>query len=518
MGLCSPASRDFLDSWMTHFLGIDLGTSAVKAVVVDETQVVRAEATQAITTTRPSEGWGEQDPQDWWRVVGQVVDRLKAQSAAALADVRAIGLSGQMHAAVLLGKDGVVLRPAIIWSDVRSQAQCQQLAEAHPELIDTAGVIPMPGFTAPKLMWLSEHEPATYDRIATVLQPKDYLRFRMTGEFVSDMSEAAGTWWLDQARRSWSLPALAATRSRREWMPRLVEGSVPSAVLRADVARSWGLVGNVCVAGGAGDVAAAAIGLGAIADGAALISLGTSAQLFVSTAAYRPAAPNLLIHAFCHALPHRWFQMAAMLNGASCLAWAAQLLGCDVGDLIERTTARYHRPGALLFLPYLGGERTPHNNPLARGVIFGATVDTDAIALAQAVMEGVACSIADAHAALASSGTRIAGAAFVGGGAQSKLWARMLASLLNIPLTRHVGADKGPAFGAARLARMALTGESPEAVAGPPEIHDVTEPDPTMVPLYQEQLLRFRALYRAVVDEFRRPSVTDLGTAAPSQH
>jgi xylulokinase len=349
---------------MTHFLGIDLGTSAVKAVVVDEAQVVRAQATQAIATMRLGEGWAEQDPQDWWLVVSAVIDQLKAQCAAALADVGAIGLSGQMHGAVLLGKDGDVLRPAIIWSDVRSQAQCQALAAAHSELIAVVGVVPMPGFTAPKLMWLSEHEPALCDRIVAVLSPKDYLRFRMTGEFVSDMSDAAGTWWLDEARRSWSFPALAATRSRREWMPRLVEGSVPAAVLHPDVARSWGLGDNVCVAGGAGDVAAAAIGLGAIADGAALISLGTSAQLFVSTAAYRPAAPNLLIHAFCHALPNRWFQMAAMLNGASCLAWTAQLLGCDVGELIEQTAARYQRPGALLFLPYLGGERTPHNTTL----------------------------------------------------------------------------------------------------------------------------------------------------------
>jgi xylulokinase len=502
---------------MTHFLGIDLGTSAVKAVVVDEAQGVRAQAMQAIATMRLGEGWAEQHPQDWWSAVSAVIDRLNTQNAAAMADVRAIGLSGQMHGAVLLGKDGIVLRPAIIWSDVRSQPQCQGLAEAHPELIAVAGVVPMPGFTAPKLMWLSEHEPALYDRVVSVLSPKDYLRWRMTGELVTDMSDAAGTWWLDQARRSWSPPALAATRSRREWMPRLVEGTMPAAVLRADVARSWGLGGNVCVAGGAGDVAAAAIGLGAIADGAALISLGTSAQLFVSTAAYRPAAANMLIHAFCHALPNRWFQMAAMLNGASCLAWAAQLLKCDIGGLIERTTARYQRPGALLFLPYLGGERTPHNNPHARGVIFGATVDTDAVALAQAVMEGVACSIADAHAALASSGTHIECAAFVGGGARSKLWARMLANLLNIPLTRHVGADKGPAFGAARLARVASSGEAPEVVAGRPEVEDVTEPDPKMIPLYQEQLVRYRALYRAVVHEFRRSSVTDRGTAAPCQ-
>lgn len=501
---------------MAHFLGIDLGTSAVKAVVVDEGQFVCAQATQAIATTRMRNGWVEQDPDGWWMVVCQVVDRLKQNNAAALADVRSIGLSGQMHGAVLLDKSGAPIRPAIIWSDARSHAQCLELVKNHPELVQVTGVLPMPGFTAPKVMWIAEHEPVHYARIATVLLPKDYLRFKMTGERVSDMSDAAGTWWLDEAERTWSQPALAATRARREWMPRLVEGNAWSGVLKADLARDWGLPTNVLVAGGAGDAAAAAVGLGAVADGAALISLGTASQLFVTTARYRPAAANRLVHAFCHALPDRWFQMAAMLNGASCLAWAAELVGRDIAGLLAETLARYSGPGDVLFLPYLSGERTPHNNPQARGVLFGATPNTDAAAFIQAVLEGVAFSIADAQNTLRQAGTRIDEAAFVGGGAKSDLWTRILANVLNIPLTRYVGADIGPAFGAARLARMALTGEAAGAVLVAPEVHDVTIPEPAVAAAYHQRLERFRTLYGVLRDQFWVESGTHGSSATPA--
>jgi xylulokinase len=487
---------------MAHYLGIDLGTSAIKAVVVDDAQVVRAQAAQPIATMRLSEGRVEQDPDSWWTAMCRIGDRLKHEYAAAMEDVRAVGLSGQMHGAVLIASSGAPLRPAIIWSDARSHRQCLELVRNYPELVGITGVLPMPGFTAPKLMWIAENEPETYARIATVLLPKDYLRFKMTGECVSDMSDAAGSWWLDEVKRNWSPLAIAATRARLEWMPKLVEGNAPAGILHPNLARRWGLRENVPVAGGAGDAAAAAIGLGAIADGAALISLGTAAQLFVTTQAYRPAAAEMLIHAFCHALPKRWFQMAAMLNGASCLAWAADLLGRDISGLLEETEAGYRRPQELLFLPYLSGERTPHNNPRARGVIFGASADTNAAALTQAVLEGVAYSIADAQESLGKAGTPIDTAGVVGGGAKSKLWTRILANVLNMPLTRYVGADIGPAFGAARLARMAATGEGAESVAVAPEVHDVTYPEPALAAAYRPSLERFRHLYLAVRDQF----------------
>ncbi len=256
------------------------------------------------------------------------------------------------------------------------------------------------------------------------------------------------------------------------------------------------------VAGGAGDAAAGAIGLGAIREGDAFLSLGTSGQLFVSTADFRPA-PETLVHAFCHAVPDRWFQMAAMLNGASCLAWAAGLLGAPIPDLLNEAEARFAGPGSLLFLPYLTGERTPHDDPHARGVFFGLSPETDRAAIAQAVIEGVAFSFADAKACLERAGTGLAGAGVIGGGARSAFWTRILASVLDLPLTRFDGADKGPAFGAARLGRLAATGEAPEAVCTAPPVLDVVEPDPSLAAAFRPRIEAFRRLYQVLRPEFR---------------
>jgi xylulokinase len=314
------------------YLGIDLGTSAAKAVLVDDDQVVVGQATAPVSTDRPRELWSEQDPETWWVAVETAVGRLRRETPEPFAKVRSIGLSGQMHGAVLLGADDRPLRPAILWNDGRSYREADELARVSG-LAPIVGVLPMAGFTAPKLLWLSRHEPEIVRSLETVLLPKDYIRLKLTGERVTDMSDAAGTWWLDQAARDWSDAALAATGLERSRMPILVEGSAAAGSLRRDVAARWGLPGSVIVAGGAGDAAAGAVGLGAISDGAAFLSLGTSGQLFVTTGRYRPA-PQDMIHAFCHALPGLWFQMAAILNGASCLAWAAGLLGQEIHALM----------------------------------------------------------------------------------------------------------------------------------------------------------------------------------------
>ena len=315
---------------MAHYLGIDVGTSAVKALIVDERQGVAAEAEIALEVSRPHNLWSEQDPEAWWRAVQAAVDQLRAKAPDALAEIGGIGLSGQMHGAVLLDEADRPLRPAILWNDGRSFREAEELGARHPALSRAMGVIPMPGFTAPKLVWLARHEPETFRKVRTVLLPKDYIRLKLTGARVTEMSDAAGTWWLDEASRSWSDEALAATGLDRSRMPDLVEGSQASGAVRPEIARQWGLRPGVVVAGGGGDAAAGAVGLGAIEDGAAFISLGTSGQLFVTTRHFSPA-PEALVHSFCHAVPDRWFQMAAMLNGASCLAWAAGLLKADIG-------------------------------------------------------------------------------------------------------------------------------------------------------------------------------------------
>jgi len=486
-----------------HYLGIDVGTSAVKAILVDERQTAVAEADVPLQVSRPHDLWSEQDPEIWWEAVQSALDQLRTQSPSALPDIRGIGLSGQMHGAVLLDENDLPLRPAILWNDGRSFREAQELGAKYPELSHATGVIPMPGFTAPKLVWLARHEPEIFRAVRKVMLPKDYIRFKLTGEIVTEMSDAAGTWWLDEAKRDWSDEALAATGLTRDHMPSLVEGSQPSGTLRADMAQRWGLRSDVVVAGGAGDAAAGAIGLGAIEDGSAFISLGTSGQLFVTTQDFSPA-PEAVVHSFCHAVPGRWFQMAAMLNGASCLAWGAHLLKRDIDELLRETEDAYRKPSSVLFLPYLAGERTPHNDPYARGVFFGLSPRTQETDLVQAILEGVAFSFADAKQCLEQAGTPLTYAGMIGGGSRSVFWARIFASVLNVPMLRYQGSDKGPAFGAARLARLAATGEAPEAVCTAPSIIETIEPEPHLVELYGPRIEAFRSLYRALKPEFMR--------------
>jgi xylulokinase len=493
------------------YLGIDVGTSAVKAVLVDGAQAVLAEAAGPLEVQRPRPLWSEQDPEAWWTAVEDVAARLRAEAPQAFGAVKGIGLSGQMHGAVLLGEDDRPLRPAILWNDGRSFADAAALNRDHPELPSITGILAMPGFTAPKLVWLARREPEVIAALRTVLLPKDFVRLRLTGERITEMSDAAGTWWLDEAARDWSDAALAATGLARRHMPGLVEGSDGGGTLRPELAQRWGLPPGILVAGGAGDAAAGAVGLGALADGASFLSLGTSGQLFVTTSTYRPA-PEALVHAYAHAVPGRWFQMAAMLNGASVMAFMADLLGAGIADLLGQAEAAYRGPADLLVLPYLTGERTPHNDPHARGVIFGLTPETGREALMQAALEGIAFSFADATRSLEQSGTRIPQAGVIGGGARSRLLIRILASVLRIPLTRYRGADKGPAFGAARLARLAVTGEPVEAVCTLPPVLDVTEPDPLLADAYAGRLEAFRRLYGALKPEFPRAAERDMAS------
>ena len=482
------------------FLGIDLGTSAVKAVLIDEASAVIAEASEPLAISRPKPLWSEQNAPDFWVAVCTVLDGFKRDHAKALAKVQGIGLSGQMHGAVVLDAADAPVRPVILWNDGRSAQECAELARDFPHLPDITGVVPMPGFTAPKLLWLKRNEPENFAKIRCVLLPKDYLRLKLTGVKATEMSDAAGTWWLDEANRAWSDEALAATGVTLAQMPTLLEGNAISGTLLPELAARWGM-GKVLVAGGAGDAAAGAIGLGAISDGDAFISLGTSGQLFAVTNSYRPA-PSTLVHAFAHALPNTWLQMAAMLNGASPLAWGASLMGTDPKTLVDEAQAQFKAPASEIFLPYLSGERTPHNNPDAKGVFFGMNGDTNRGRLGQAILEGVAYSFADAQAAVEAAGTTIRQAGVIGGGAKSAFWMQILSNVLDIPLIRYVGADKGPAFGAARLARLAVTGESPADVCVRPDILDVTEPQADRVQAYKPKIAQFRRLYKALKAEF----------------
>ena len=487
------------------YLGIDLGTSGVKAVLVDDDGRIAAQSVVPLDVSTPRPLWSEQAPQDWWTATGRAVDELKAEHGGALAATRAIGLSGQMHGATLLDRRGEALRPAILWNDGRSGAECAALEAAVRGSRRITGNLAMPGFTAPKLLWVAAHEPEVFARVAKVLLPKDYLRYRLSGEHAAEMSDASGTLWLDVANRRWSEEMLAATGLDLGHMPRLVEGSEPSASLAPAFVRRWGMSGEVVIAGGAGDNAAGAAGVGTVAPGRAFLSLGTSGVLFAANRAYAPN-PERAVHAFCHCFPGTWHQMSVILSAAASLAWAAAVTGADdeAALVAEASPVEGRLERAPLFLPYLTGERTPHNDPHAKGAFFGLDQATGRADLGWAVLEGVAFAFADGYDALLEAGTRIDEVSVIGGGARSSLWGRILAAALGLPLTYHTGSEVGPALGAARLARLAATGEHPVKVCTPPPVARVVEPDEVLAARLAPRLERWRTLYRVLRPEMRR--------------
>ncbi|MGA0613126.1 xylulokinase [Paracoccus sp. KR1-242] len=474
------------------YLGIDLGTSGVKATLIDDNQQALGSETAGLTVSRPHPNWSEQDPADWILATRHAVGALARSHD--LSSVGGIGLSGQMHGAVALDAAGAVLRPAILWNDTRSHAEAAEL-DAKPEMRRLSGNIVFPGFTAPKLVWMARHEPDLFARVACVLLPKDYLRLWLTGERVSEMSDASGTSWLDVAGRDWSGALLSASGMSRAQMPALVEGSEVSGVLRRELAAEWGITGSVVVAGGAGDNAATAIGAGTVAKGQGFVSLGTSGVVFAASDHFLPA-PETAVHAFCHALPGRWHQMGVILSASAALEWLAGVLDTSPAELTS-DLGPLQPPGSAMFLPYLSGERTPHNDALAKGLLAGLTPLTDRAALTRAVLEGVTFALADNLTALRAAGAELDGLLALGGGARSDYWLRLIASVLDLPVMLPVGGDYGAAFGAARLGMMAATGAGSDEICAMPAIAAEIRPDPALVPAFAESHARFRALYPA---------------------
>jgi xylulokinase len=493
--LATPSAIRRRQLYVSMYLGIDLGTSAVKTVLVDSAQRVIASESRPLTTASPLSGYCEQDPAQWVDATFATLDALKATHASALAVVEGIGLSGQMHGATLLDASARPLRPCILWNDGRSVAECRILEQRWPALRATTGNKAMPGFTAPKLLWIAMHEPEVFAATKLVLLPKAYLRLVLTGEAVEDVSDASGSLWLDAARRDWSDAALAATGLSRDHMPRLVEGCAPAATLRSELAQRWGMIRRPIFAGGAGDNPAGAVGIGAIRAGTAFISLGTSGALLAPTS--RMAAnPDRGVHTFCHAIPAMWIQAGAILSAASCLAWISRLFGIAEAELLAPLGSRPQLPSPVSFLPYLAGERTPHDDPVVRGMLDGLSHGTDREAIVQAVLEGVAFALADCRDVLADAGIGIAEADAIGGGSRSRFWLAVLASVLNVPIHRFAEGETGAAFGAARLGRLAVTGEAIDTVCTPPRRIETFEPDRVLVDAYADRLPTWRELYR----------------------
>lgn len=481
------------------YMGIDVGTSGIKAVIIDDAGTVVSESRAELTVSRPQPLWSEQDPSDWWAATNKAVSLLSAEFRA---KVRAVGLSGQMHGAVLLNAARKVIRPAILWNDGRSGAECDELLKREPRAHELTGNLIMPGFTAPKLLWVKGHEPKAWDEVDLVLLPKDYIRLRMTGEAATDLSDASGTLWVDVGQRKWSSEMLAATDLTEANMPRLCEGSEPTGILRDELAEAWGMA-RVPVCAGGGDNAAGAVGVGVIDDGDALLSLGTSGVLFAATREFRPNVAGT-VHAFCHAIPERWHQMSVMLNAASCIDWVvAATNAASVPDVLKAIEDSGRTDTPELFLPYLTGERTPHNDPHAKGVFFGMTASTDSLALAMATLQGVALALSDGMQVLTDAGTRFDSITVIGGGSRSSYWGKILASTLNKPLIYRTGADLGPSYGAARLARLSLGDGDVATVCTAPPIEHVIEPDRRLSDIMAAKRDTFRGVYKALKPLFR---------------
>ena len=473
------------------FLGLDLGTSGLKAIVIDDTQRVMGEASAPLSVSRPRDGWSEQAPADWIAAADRVLAGLGRDL---LGSVRGIGLSGQMHGATLLDAADNVLRPCILWNDTRAHAEAAEL-DADPEFRAVTGNIVFPGFTAPKLVWVGRHEPAVFGRVARVLLPKDYLRLWLTGEHVADMSDAAGTGWLDTGGRAWSESLLAKTGLARDAMPRLVEGSEVSGTVRREVCERFVLHASCVVAGGGGDNAASGIGVGVVRAGQAFVSLGTSGVLFAANDGYRPA-PATAVHTFCHALPGAWHQMGVILAATDALNWFATLVGTDAAPLTA-ALGPLLPPGKTRFLPYLGGERTPLNDAAIRAAFVGLEHATDRPAATRAVLEGVTFAIRDCRDALSATGTRIDRLLAVGGGSRSDYWLSAIATALGTPVLVPAAGDFGGAFGAARLGLMAATGAGAE-IATLPRIARTVDPVAGLVRSYDEGHARYAAARTAI--------------------
>jgi xylulokinase len=472
-------------------VGLDVGTSSVKGVALGEDGRVHAMAESGYEFATPQPGWTEQDPALWWDAALSVLGELSRVSG----DPRGIGLSGQMHGLVALDAGDRVLRPALLWNDQRTSVEATEIEQRMggvAGLVAATGNRALTGFTAPKLLWMERHEPDVYARIASVMLPKDYVRLRLCGEHATDVTDASGTLWFDVERRRWSSGVVSELGVPEEWLPPALE----SAAVSGETSE------GVPVAAGAGDQGAGALGVGAIAEGPASIVLGTSGVV-CSPMDHYAAHPEGRLQASCHAVPDGWFAMGVMLSAAGSLAWLARVLGssASIAELIVE--AERWPPGCegLVFLPYLTGERSPHADPGARGAFVGLSARHDRGALVRATLEGVAFGLRDSLDLVRSlrAGELLDVARVSGGGAQSDLWLKILASVFELPLERPM-VEEGAAYGAALLGGVAagVWTSAAEAVSACVRVRETVEPEPGWIPVYAELRERFRALYPAV--------------------
>jgi xylulokinase len=498
-----------------YLLGIDVGTSGSKAILIDADGAVKASVTTEYPLYTPQPLWAEQNPSDWWAATVTSIKQALGDSSVAAADVAGVGLTGQMHGLVLLDAQGEVLRPCIMWNDQRTAAQCAAITEkvGLDNVLRLTGNPILPGFTAPKIVWVREHEPDVYAKVAKVLLPKDYARYRLTGGFFGEVSDASGTSMFDVGQRRWSDEMLQALEIPREWLPEVTESPEVSARVSAEAARETGLLEGTPVVGGGGDQAAQAVGTGIVAEGVVSATLGTSGVVFAASDSYR-VEPQGRLHAFCHAVPGMWHLMGVMLSAAGSFRWyrdtlgqeevaQAQEAGRDAYDILTEAAAEV-APGCegLLFLPYLTGERTPYPDPNARGVFFGLTLRHGKPHMTRAVLEGVAYGLLDSLELMRALGLSIEQVRASGGGARSSLWRQILADVFDAEIVT-VNVTEGAAYGAALLAGVGagVYADVPAACEAAIRLTGRTEPGPA-VSVYADYYPRYRALYPALAPEF----------------
>jgi xylulokinase len=473
---------------------------------VDESGEMVAEASAEYPIHSPRPGWTEQDPEDWWEGAREALGRVAAETAETGDEVVGLGLTGQMHGSVFLDGSGEVIRPAILWNDQRTEAQCREITEAVGEerLIALAGNPALTGFQAPKILWLRDEEPESYSRVSSILLPKDYVRLRLTGEHATDASDAAGTLLLDVRERDWSGEILEALEIPREWIPEVYEGPESTGELDAAVAGELGMPPGIPVAAGGGDNAAAAVGVGVVEEGLLSSSVGTSGVLFAASEGFNPD-PSGRVHAFCHAVPGGYHLMGVTLSAGGSLQWWRDATGTDYDELVQE--ASRVEPGAegLVFLPYLSGERTPHLDPRARGAFVGLTARHGIPHMTRAVMEGVVFSLRDSLEIVRELEMPVDQVRATGGGARSSLWRELQADVYGVPI-RRTTADEGPAHGAALLSGVAagVYRDVGEACSTVRLRDEVTEPDPERSRTYEEIYELYRSLYPATASAMHR--------------
>ncbi|SNY91241.1 xylulokinase [Cohaesibacter sp. ES.047] len=480
------------------YLGIDLGTSGIKVLVMSEDQQIVATAHQPLTVERPHTGWSEQDPASWITATANAFDDLAARYPKELREVKAIGLSGHMHGATMLDHEDKPVAPCILWNDTRSHVEAATL-DAMPAFRELTGNIVFPGFTAPKLAWVKKNDPAMFEKIKKVLLPKDYLRLWLTGNYVSDYSDSAGTAWLDVGKREWSSTLLSATGLDLSHMPELAESTDSTGTIRQALADRWGFSPDVIVAGGAGDNAASAIATGIVGEGDAFISLGTSGVIYAAINSYRPL-PQSAVHTFCHSTANHWCHMAVILAATDALNWYAKLVGSKPAELTKALGTELKGPGSTLFLPYLGGERTPHNDAAIRGGFLGLAHEDDRESLTRTVIEGVSYAFKDGIRALEAAGTHLDRLIAVGGGSSSDYWLELLATILGKQIDLPAAGDFGGAFGAARMGLVAERNCDPAEVCTMPAIEKSFYPNTELQPAFEASYERYVAAYSPLKD------------------